>query len=337
MKKFFTFFAAALMSVSMFGATVTEDIPLNAETWTWNPNCQLTFNDGVMRCITIGEYGGTAAGWDPARDLSEWDKLVVVVESMSGCDGEYNKMQVYLRDLAHKDDYTHQLETTLGLDAADNEQHYMEIDLNQEREDVDLTAAGVIGIQSQPGGADFRISRVYLEKEEEEPQVQTDETVIYVAFPSANKPENIEVAGTFEAGAWGMRVFNGDWYTCNEDLFTSEEDTLKFRDADNHDMILCQRIPANGEGEDKWVQLLLYCKDFAVVSWKGEMYRVIEEQNFFDATNYAWKEGMPEPEEPTEGVVNTAANVKAVKVIRNGQVLILKNGKTFNALGAEVK
>ena len=322
----------------MFGATVTEDIPLNAETWSWSYGCDRSFNNGMMTCTLTQEWGAAQTGWDPVRDLSEWDKLVVVVESTNGSYIEGGtKLKVYLRDLAHKEDWQGQLEVSLSDDEPDNVPHTLEINLKEEGKNVDLAACGVIGIQSQSNGGIFTISRVYLEKEEEEPQVQTDETVIYVAFPSANKPENIEVAGTFEAGAWGMRVFNGDWYTCNEDLFTSEEDTLKFRDADNHDMILCQRIPANGEGEDKWVQLLLYCKDFAVVSWKGEMYRVIEEQNFFDATNYAWKEGMPEPEEPTEGVANTAANVKAVKVIRNGQVLILKNGKTFNALGAEVK
>ena len=34
---------------------------------------------------------------------------------------------------------------------------------------------------------------------------------------------------------------------------------------------------------------------------------------------------------------NTAVEAKTVKVIRDGQVLILKNGKTYNALGAEIK
>ena len=42
-------------------------------------------------------------------------------------------------------------------------------------------------------------------------------------------------------------------------------------------------------------------------------------------------------EHSTEAISNTAANVNAVKVVRNGQIFILKNGKTFNALGAEVK
>lgn len=39
----------------------------------------------------------------------------------------------------------------------------------------------------------------------------------------------------------------------------------------------------------------------------------------------------------TEAIDHTAVQSKAIKVIRDGQVLILRDGKTFNALGAEMK
>ena len=39
---------------------------------------------------------------------------------------------------------------------------------------------------------------------------------------------------------------------------------------------------------------------------------------------------------PAEAVENTEVAVKAVKVIRNGQVVIIREGKTFNILGAEL-
>lgn len=38
-----------------------------------------------------------------------------------------------------------------------------------------------------------------------------------------------------------------------------------------------------------------------------------------------------------QGIDSTPADVKTVKIIRDGQVLIIKNGKTYNALGAEVR
>jgi len=43
---------------------------------------------------------------------------------------------------------------------------------------------------------------------------------------------------------------------------------------------------------------------------------------------------MAEFPAPT-AIENTNAAVKAVKVIRNGQVLIIRDGKTYNVLGAE--
>lgn len=45
---------------------------------------------------------------------------------------------------------------------------------------------------------------------------------------------------------------------------------------------------------------------------------------------------IQEVENP-QGVEDVNANAKAVKVIKDGQLLIEKNGKTYNALGAEVK
>ena len=68
----------------------------------------------------------------------------------------------------------------------------------------------------------------------------------------------------------------------------------------------------------------------------GEPTRVIEEQDFSDANQYAWKQGMPEPD-PESALENISADVKAVKVVRDGQVYILRGDKTYNLLGAEVK
>lgn len=40
---------------------------------------------------------------------------------------------------------------------------------------------------------------------------------------------------------------------------------------------------------------------------------------------------------PATGIDNANAEVKAVKTIKDGQMVIVREGKTFNALGAEVK
>lgn len=40
---------------------------------------------------------------------------------------------------------------------------------------------------------------------------------------------------------------------------------------------------------------------------------------------------------PATGIDNANAEVKTTKIIRDGQILFVRDGKTFNALGAEVK
>ena len=434
MKKFFTFFAAALMSVSMFGKIVTEDIPLNPETWGWGYNSSLNFNDGIMTCTLTGEWGAMATGWnEPTKDLSEWDKIVIVVENMNGCDGEWFKLKAYLRDYVNKDSEQGQMEAVLGLEEADNQQHYMVINLKEEGKNVNLTACGVLAIQCQPNSAIFKISRVYLEKQDGEMEyflvgsmngwqandefkfekneatpgeymlpgvdlakddslkvigtdgelttwypdnapnyvvaengtydiyfradgqggddwyyhyiyvaaMKSEVTLILANFPDANKPEQIELAGTFNEGAVDMEKLDTGWFIYNFINATANA-TGKFRSKANNDLVLCQYIPANGAAEGKWVQAIFKFSDYwywDADGWKGTpcMWFELDLKN----DNYAWMEGMPEPEpgdlDPTEGVANTVATVKAVKIIRNGQLFVIKNGKTFNALGVEVK
>ena len=329
MKKFFTFLFAALMSVSMFGKTVTEDIPLNAETWSWSYGCDRSFNNGMMTCTLTQEWGAAQTGWDPVRDLSEWDKLVVVVESTNGSYIEGGtKLKVYLRDLAHKEDWQGQLEVSLSDDEPDNVPHTLEINLKEEGKNVDLAACGVIGIQSQSNGGIFTISRVYLEKEVPSFEMSygedkwlkvtpADEATPYFVFIEDkvyydNRYVNYDQAtmadymdfkanALYEYGTEASYIFSGV-----QNL--------------NPNAIYSVDTPAGMDGNSDYVAFVFHYVDHARVG--NVEYLVFK---------YA---GEPEQ---TEGVANTAANVKAVKVIRNGQVLILKNGKTFNALGAEVK
>lgn len=45
----------------------------------------------------------------------------------------------------------------------------------------------------------------------------------------------------------------------------------------------------------------------------------------------------PTKDDPATAIDNTNADAKATKILRNGQVLILRDGKTYNTLGVEVK
>ena len=168
MKKFFSLFIAALMSVSMFARTEQQDISIAASDWGWGYGSQVVNSGDMLLCALSNEWGAMATGWNPTIDISGWDKIIILVDYMSGCDGEWFKLKAYLRDYVNKDSEDGQMEGLLGLDAPDNQQNYLVIDLKQEGKNVNLTAVGVLGIQCQPNGAYFKISRVYLEREVED-------------------------------------------------------------------------------------------------------------------------------------------------------------------------
>ena len=43
------------------------------------------------------------------------------------------------------------------------------------------------------------------------------------------------------------------------------------------------------------------------------------------------------PDDPSTAIEQTNADAKATKILRNGMLVIEKNGKFYNALGAELK
>ena len=56
-----------------------------------------------------------------------------------------------------------------------------------------------------------------------------------------------------------------------------------------------------------------------------------------NGTDYYFTVYYADGSETTTAIDNTNADVKAVKVIENGQLFIIKNGVRYNALGVEVR
>lgn len=92
-------------------------------------------------------------------------------------------------------------------------------------------------------------------------------------------------------------------------------------------------------GEVDVINFSLWSSD--VVTYDGETY-YMNTPAYFAMDNFGAE--MPEDYEApemaefdlSEGVANTNAAEKAVKVVRNGQVVILRGDKAFNVLGAEL-
>ena len=170
MKKFYSFIIAAMTAVTMCAETVQQDIALTPSDWGWGYNCSVTAVEGGLQAQLTGDWGALSTGWNPEIDLSGWDKIIILVDRMDGCAGEWFQLKAYLRD--HADNEKCQMEGLLGNDADGTQQQYLVIDLKQEKTGFDLTKARVLAIQCQPNGAKFLVSRVYLEKEEESTAIE---------------------------------------------------------------------------------------------------------------------------------------------------------------------
>lgn len=163
MKKIYSIIIAALAAMTMSAENVQQDIALTPETWGWGYNSTVTAVEGGLQTELTGEWGALSTGWDPEIDLSEWDKIIILVDRMEGCKGEWFQLKAYLRDKSGSE--SNQMEGLLGNDADGTTQQYLVIDLKQEKAGFDLTQSRILAVQCQPTGAKFLISRVYLEKE----------------------------------------------------------------------------------------------------------------------------------------------------------------------------
>lgn len=176
------------------------------------------------------------------------------------------------------------------------------------------------------------------EFEAEQPQVERELTKLGFNFPSENIPadNDIEMAGTFEEGTmWMEKIISTGWFLSYDFVNAAEDETFKLRSKSNNDLVLCQFIPANeGEG-GKWVQAIFTFGNYwSDDTWKGTPCKLIEE-DLSDAAQYAWMEGMPEPQ-PT-GIENIVLTEKAKKVIVDGMIYIVRDGKLYNLQGAQVR
>ena len=161
-KKIYAIFAAMMVAMTMSAALVQQDIDMSKATWGWGYNSTVTEVTGGLQTELTKEWGALSTGWNPEIDLTQWDKIVIVVESMEGCSGTWFKLKAYLRDKSESE--PNQMEGLLGLDAEDNAKNYLVIDLKQEKAGFDLTKARILAIQCQPQGAKFVISKAYFEK-----------------------------------------------------------------------------------------------------------------------------------------------------------------------------
>jgi len=278
-----------------------EYISLDPSVWGWGYNSVSEAVEGGLQTTVYSDWGAVSTGWDPIRDLSEWDKIVFEVSHMDGCDGEWFKLKAYLRDESESEG--NQMEGMLGLDAPDNELNYLVIDLHQDKA-CDITKARILAVQCQPTGATFTISSVYLLKEEAPKYHLTlyvnDSTMGSVelvnAFKHTGPLEELEPLAVYEV---------------------AEGDTVILRATANEGFEFKEWKYAN-ESNPEWT------------AYDEEL----DELTFVMTEDV---EIMAEFAEKSEGIENIVLTEKAQKVLVDGVLYIVRDNKLFNVQGAQVK
>ena len=232
MRKLFTFLCAALMSVGMFGATVQENKSLDAsEWWGWN-STQANVESKLEGTIT-GAYGAIGTSFENA-DWSGWNKLVVVVDNIEGCEGQYWYLKAELRDNSFDPNASENVTMSgeLGIEGHDpHETNYVVIEFASVPEGFDITNVSQLVLQSAATGS-FTVSRIFLEKEvpdpepepepEPEPQMLTEDITLdapaWWGWDSSKENVDGKLAGTITDayGAIGTSFENANWSGWNK-------------------------------------------------------------------------------------------------------------------------
>ena len=165
MKKIFTFVVAALAAVTV-NAAIQQDIALDAEAWWgWDSSAE-NVEGNLVGTITAG-WGAVATSFD-AADWSEWDKLVVVIENIDGCAGQWWYLKAELRNPGYEYPTSITMSGELGIEGHNPaETNYLVVELNTVPEGFDITQVDALVLQSEVTGS-FTVSRIFLEKESEE-------------------------------------------------------------------------------------------------------------------------------------------------------------------------
>ncbi len=364
MKKIFTFFAATLLSVSMFAQATAPDAAPAAPTQDEANVMALYCNHYAVNTIDFNVLGwGGVATWQ-TLEISGTKILACTDmkwEAMTNWGADHYDVSAY--ETLHADIWAPadaKIKLTFeALGAGDGGSGYkqgvvfelkagwnaIDADLSEWPNDYDFADVRYLILEGYqtPAGESFEnnplaFTNIYFYKEAGDPEVELDLVKLGINFPTENRPaeNNIEMAGTFAEGTMAMEKIDTGWFLNYDFVNAAEDDTFKFRDKTNPNMVLCQYIPANGGGEGKWVQAIITFGDYwSDDTYKGTPCKMIE-LDLSNGSVYAWKEGMPEPD-PDTAVEDITVGSKSVKVIRDGQVYILRGDKTFNILGAEVR
>ena len=338
----------------MFGATVQENKSLDASVW-WGWNSSHKNVESKLEGTITGAYGAIGTSFENAN-WSGWNKLVVVVDNIEGCVGEYWYLKAEIRNPGYEYPTSVTMSGELGIEGHDpHETNYVVIDLTAVPDGFDITNVDALVLQSAVTGS-FTVSRIFLEKPAPAedvnitPNVDPDHAGVYYStfFDSANKyalPAGVEayVATRDGANLLLSKIADAGQTIPADNAVILKSSVTPFTLTPSD----AETVPVNAinslKGTDVAIATPANCyvlggADGVVGFYKysGTNLNPHKAYVVFSGSNQAPRR-MPFIFDAATGVENVQGNVQSTKVLRDGQLIIIRNGVEYNANGMMVK
>ena len=174
------------------------------------------------------------------------------------------------------------------------------------------------------GGEGWFNSLIYVARHRD-----VNRVIFGVNVPANGKPESIEMVGDFEGATWEngivLTVSETGWYISYE-VYASADDEFKIRGAGSWENELYVRNAETGMWEA--MSNIKFGDVWTDDTYKGEPVKWVELD--YSGANYGWKTAV-------QGIENIELTEKAKKVVLDGMIYIVRDGKLFNVTGAQVK
>ena len=155
--------------------------------------------------------------------------------------------------------------------------------------------------------------------------------VMWVNVPANAPAAGVEIIGTFDEWAGtAMELLDNGWYFVQ--LQAAASDQFKFREAGTWDNEIVYVQKKTDEGTAVGLDNIKFKDVWTESSYKDTPCKSIE-LDLSDPEVYVWKAYWVAP----EGIENVVLTVEANKVVVDGVLYIVRDGKMFNLQGAQVR
>ncbi len=157
----------------------------------------------------------------------------------------------------------------------------------------------------------------------------TPERVVVAAlFPENGMPtEGVKIFGSFSEEEFDMTLIIETGGYIHSEIMAADQDEFMFRDAADEENVLMVRNDAW-----EWVEAVFtFDEEWEQDTYKGEPVKMID-MDLSDNSKYAWSTDIPEG---LEEVLSEKAESR--KIMLNGMLYIVRDGKMYNVLGTEMK